>query len=259
MRERVPAGYPGHGWTMTKYRVRFTKAGDLRFLSHHDLMRLMERMLRRANLPIAFTEGFHPKPRMQFPSALALGVVGWQEIAEIEFREPLDPEAIRERLAAQALPGMEILSVQLIPRKITGQVVEASYRLALSPDQVEGVSQRLAQLLDATEWIIERKRPQSKRVDIRPFIVDLRLGQDALYMTLRVTPTGSARAEEVLAALNLDGVLLDGGILERTRLVLADELKTPAEQTGETATADPPIIEENGGCLESLHPQKGSA
>jgi radical SAM-linked protein len=241
---------------MTRYRIRFTKGGDLRFLSHHDLMRLMERMLRRADLPIAFTEGFHPKPRMQFPSALALGVVGWEEVAEIDLREPLEPKEVQCRLAAQALPGLEIRSVRQIPLKTTGQIVEASYRLALTPEQLAGVSERIARLLEAPEWIVERRRPQPRRIDIRPYLLDLHLNGSYLHLTLRVTPSGGARAEEVLTALGLEGVLLDGGILERTQVVLADEIETSSARDGSDPQPARPTI---GGNPESFEPQKGSA
>lgn len=217
---------------MIKFRIRFQKADDLRFLSHHDLMRLIERMLRRADLPFALTEGFHPKPRMQFPSALALGVIGWEEVVEIEFREPMAAEEVQRRLEAQTLPGLKILSVREIPRKRTGQVVEAWYRLNLPPEPCEGLAERIAEFMASSQWIVQRRRPQPKPVDVRPFVLALRLNGNVLEMQLRVAPDGSARAEEVLEALGLHDVLFNGGVLERTRLVLADELEPTASNNG---------------------------
>jgi radical SAM-linked protein len=82
-----------------KVRIRFQKAGDLRWVSHHDLMRCFERMLRRAALPFASTEGFNPHPRLVFALSLALGVVGREEVAELELTEELPPDEVRQRLA----------------------------------------------------------------------------------------------------------------------------------------------------------------
>src|SRR5262245_17008747 len=94
-----------------KVRIRFRKGGDLRLVSHHDLMRAFERMLRRAALPFRSTSGFHPKPRLVFALSLPLGIVGCDEVAELELTEPVDPADIHARLAQQAPAGLEILSV----------------------------------------------------------------------------------------------------------------------------------------------------
>src|SRR5947209_15385925 len=100
-----------------KLRIRFRKHRDLRLISHHDLMRCFERMLRRAALPFHATEGFNPKPRMAFALSLALGIVGCEEVLELELDAWLSPEEIHERLTRQAPAGLEILSVRRIERK----------------------------------------------------------------------------------------------------------------------------------------------
>src|ERR1043166_5046546 len=85
-----------------KYRVRFAKAGDLRLVSHHDLMHVCERMFRRADLSIPVTQGFNPRPRMWFALSLALGVAGRNEILELELNEPLSEDEVERRLRGQA-------------------------------------------------------------------------------------------------------------------------------------------------------------
>ena len=97
-----------------KVRIRFRKAGDLRLISHHDLLRSFERMLRRAALPFHSTAGFNPKPRLVFALTLPLGVVGCEEVVELELDAELSLEELRQRLVQQAPPGLEILSVQRI-------------------------------------------------------------------------------------------------------------------------------------------------
>ena len=212
---------------MEKIRIRFQKAGDLRFLSHHDLMRLMERMLRRADIPFAVTEGFHPKPKMMFPSALALGIVGREEVVEIELRQPMAAEEVSRRLRNHLHPGLEILSVQEIPKRLRGRACQATYLLPVDIQARTGLEQQISKLLQASSWLVERQRPQRKLVDIRPQIVDLSLTDEGLYITLRLSSDGSARPEEVLEALGLSGLLTQGSVLERTRLVLADEWDSP--------------------------------
>src|SRR4051812_6059853 len=86
----------------TKVRLRFAKRGDLRLISHHDLMRCLERMLRRAGVPIAHSQGFNPRPKAVFPLALALGIEGRREVVELELTEPIEPAELLGRLAACA-------------------------------------------------------------------------------------------------------------------------------------------------------------
>src|SRR2546427_6653213 len=103
-----------HGMVCEKVRIRFRKIGNLRLISHHDLMRCFERMLRRAALPFHSTEGFNPKPRLLFPLPLSLGIVGCREVAELELDADLSAAEVYDRLARQAPAGLEILDVQRI-------------------------------------------------------------------------------------------------------------------------------------------------
>jgi radical SAM-linked protein len=221
-----------------KARIRFAKTGASRFLSHHDLMRAFERMLRRAELPFKSSEGFHPKPRMAFASALGLGIVGREEVVEIKFVQELRPEEIRSRLAAETPTGLAIENVTLIPTKNVGRATRATYVLRLAhvepgtgpngeavwgPGDRQRLQSAILALLRAQMVWVDRERPHKKRIDVRPYVVDLALASAGLTMTLAITPQGAARPEEVLAVLGLGDALLNGAILERTRLVLADE------------------------------------
>src|SRR6202453_4046490 len=112
-----------------KVRIRFRKAGDLRLISHHDLMRCWERMLRRAALPFHSTSGFNPKPRLVFLLSLGLGIDGRREVAELELDEPVPPEEVHARLRQQAPPGLDILEVRSIAANTRGQVKRVTYRI----------------------------------------------------------------------------------------------------------------------------------
>jgi radical SAM-linked protein len=209
-----------------KVRIRFRKDGDLRLVSHRDLMKCFERMFRRAGLPVAATRGFNPKPRMVFPLSLALGVAGLQEVVELEFDAPLAPEAVHAALAGQAPPGLTILSVRRIDRKLSGQPRRVRYRVPLPPEHPPGLPERIQSLLAAPECWVERTRPHSRRLDVRPYVRELCLREDALEIDLWVTPSGAARPEEVLELLGL-ARLLEGAVLERTALELHDESPNP--------------------------------
>src|SRR5947199_2914778 len=102
-----------------KLRIRFRKHSDLRLISHHDLLRCFERMLRRAALPFHSTEGFNPKPRLVFALSLPLGVIGCEEVLELELDEELPPEEVHARLAGQTPAGLDILTVRRVPPRTT--------------------------------------------------------------------------------------------------------------------------------------------
>jgi radical SAM-linked protein len=213
-----------------KVRFRFRKAGPLRFLSHHDLMRTFERMLRRAELPFRRTQGFHPKPRLIFALSLPLGVVGREEVAELELDRPLPPDEVRDCLARQAPPGLEILSLRRVDPKAAARVRRLAYRVPVPAGRVPTLRARAAEVLAAAECWLERTRPPLRRVDLRPFLAGLCVLEGAgpgagpvLDMDLWLTPGGTARPEEVLRLLGLEDLLEAGAVLERARLEIEDE------------------------------------
>src|SRR5215469_3325970 len=89
----------------TKVRLHFAKRGDLRLVSHHDLLRCLERTVRRASIPIALSQGFNPRPRIVFALAMALGIEGRREVVDLELAEPLEPAEILRRLTLASPPG----------------------------------------------------------------------------------------------------------------------------------------------------------
>jgi radical SAM-linked protein len=220
-----------------KVRIRFRKSGSIRLVSHRDLMKCCERMLRRSALPFVRTQGFHPMPRMVLAQALGLGIAGLNEVLELEFSEVIEPEVVRERLAPQMPPGMEILAVSRIPVKTTGQPRRAGYRMAVPTDHEAVARAGVDAVLAAEHCWVERMRPAPRRFDLRPLISELHLrlapakNQDSpvlyLEMLLWVTPQGSARPDEVLSALGLADLVAAGTLLERHVLELWDETTDP--------------------------------
>jgi radical SAM-linked protein len=206
-----------------KVRIRFRKTGALRLISHHDLMRCFERMLRRAALPFHSTEGFNPKPRLVFAMPLPLGVVGCAEVAELELDDELPAEEVRDRLARQAPPGLEILSARRIPGKVTAHVRKVCYRVAVPDERAAHLEEALAALLAAPTCWVERSRPRVRRIDVRPYLHEVRLLSGALEVDVLVTPGGTARPEDYLQILGLGDLLEAGAVCERTRMEIEDE------------------------------------
>src|SRR5579864_4791622 len=161
-----------------KVRIRFRKAGDLRLISHHDLMRCFERMLRRAGLPFHSTSGFNPKPRLIFAMPLPLGTSGSGEIVELELDQAIPADEVRDRLASEAPQGLEIISVERIAPKTTAHVRKATYRVAMAEREHPALAERIDALLAGQECWVARERPQHKRINARPYVDGLRLTPD---------------------------------------------------------------------------------
>src|SRR4051812_16163097 len=165
--------------TGDKLRFRFAKTGHLRLLSHHDLMRCLERMLRRAAVPFKSTAGFHPTPRLVFALSLPLGVVGRDEVCELELTESRDAAETLARLAAQAPDGLAFTRVSVVPMKVTAMPRRVVYTLPLPADRVAETADRCRELMGESKVWVDRLRPSPKRLNIRPYVRDLRVESPA--------------------------------------------------------------------------------
>ena len=195
-------------------------------------MRTLERTLRRANLPFRTTQGFHPHPRMVFALALPLGVIGCEEVLELELDQHLPPEEIHQRLSQQCPPGLTLLSVRSIPFRTTAQVQRLTYRLPVPADRGTDLLSRIEAFLTANEVLVERKKTPGRRVDIRPFLSELHFQDGILTMTFWLKPEGTARPDEMLELLGLSDLPASGVVLERSRLELHDEQQPALTREG---------------------------
>jgi radical SAM-linked protein len=217
---------------LDKVRIRFRKSGDLRLVSHLDLMRSLERLLRRAMLPFRMTEGFHPTPRLVLAQSLPLGVVGHAEVLELELTEEIDPPEVLRRLQAQAPPGIEFLSAKRIPINVTARPRRAVYRISLEHPRAD-LDDLIAVFLAGTESWAERERPKPRAVNIRPYVESLAVADGALVISAWLTQEGSARADEIAAAAGIT----DPPLIERIGLELMDEV--PPEEAARTPKIEP--------------------
>jgi len=201
-----------------RVRIRFTKQSDLRWLSHRDLVRAWERLLRRADVPLGMTEGFHPKPRMNFPSALAVGIAGLNELVEIELSASWSAQQLSEAMAPHLPPGLSVEKVEVMPPEHgKAQAVEVEFQAILPPERQTAAAERVGWLQAQPSYWIQREG-RSAPLDLRPLIAGLAIREGVLSMRLRLDRQGSARPREVLAALGVDDLEVQGGILTRTRV-----------------------------------------
>lgn len=204
-----------------RVRIRFRKQGDLRFVGHRDLVRSLERLFRRAGLALGMSQGFHPKPKMSFPSALAVGIEGLDEVMELELAEPQSAEELLSRLCCAAVPGLAFASAEVLPpgagkARLSGALYRVPVPAALCPQTAD----RVARLLSAASYPIVRPK-RSTPLDLRRSLESLSLQDGVLQMRLRIEPEGSVGPRDVLAALDLTDLESEGLHLTRTRVELA--------------------------------------
>lgn len=212
-----------------KVRIRFCKSGDLRLVSHLDLMRSFERMLRRAELPIRMTEGFHPSPRLIFAQSLSLGLIGLDEVVEIEFTQEVDPQDVLLRFRQQAPPGLLFHSVNRIPIRMAARPRRAVYRWPvfadyLSAEQQISITDKLRSLMEQAEIWSPREKPRPREINIRPYLRSAWTDQQAIWFDVWLTQEGTARIDEIARLLKLDHAFLNGPPVERVQLEIADEI-----------------------------------
>jgi radical SAM-linked protein len=202
-----------------RVRIQFAKQGDLRLVSHRDLMRTWERLFRRARVAICMTEGFHPKPKMMFPSALAVGIEGLDEALEIELPEERDPDSLAALLRAEAPPGLVIHGVTPANGGKT-RLRGMTFQVDVPAERRAPVAERLAWLRQQQSYLVAREG-RAAPVELVPLIEELLLdGDGTLHIRLRVAADGSARPREVLEALGLADLEAQGIIMRRTAVEL---------------------------------------
>jgi len=191
------------------YRIRFTKTGRMRFLSHHDLMRMFERALRRTGLPLRMTEGYNPHPIISFPTALGLGIESLDEVLEFELTSWTSPRQIETTLGGQLPEGVRVVSCEAFDRKDRTHVDFVEFEAEV-PGQGEKLSEGIAAFLALKECPIERVSDKgSKTVEIRRYVLAAEREGERVFLRVRVTDQGTAKPEEILRAC---GVRVDGGV-----------------------------------------------
>jgi radical SAM-linked protein len=168
--------------TGARVRIRFSKQGKVRFTSHRDVARIWERALRRADVPIAYTEGFTPRPKLSFGLALSTGYESHGEYLDVALREPHDHVAVEQlpALLAAALPaGIEVQSAVALPPgtgSLQQAVTSCTWHIEVGGVGPSHAATSVARVLAAAELTLTRERKgQQVSGDVRPAILDLRV------------------------------------------------------------------------------------
>ncbi len=224
----------------TRLRIRFTKAGDLRWISHRDLARVWERLLRRAGLQLAFSEGFHPKPKISFPTALALGIEALDEVVELEIVGEFDLAAIQSSIVTQLPEGMELLELQPLQAGIgKARFIAATYRAQLPPELIEAATLAADEL--RRRGTIEIKREEKTIVcSTQDPNFDVRVNDGYLIFSLPAIAQGSIRPSELLICLGLSHLLEDGTLLQRTAVLLGEPRTSAAADSNPSRSVQTP-------------------
>ncbi len=202
-------------------RIRFAKAAgrSAASASHRDLVRAMERLFRRADVAVRQSEGFHPKPRFMFPSALALGITGQDEVFDVDLDGGWNPDELLARLGAASPPGLVLLTAEVVPAGTKkAQAGRLCYELPLPADRL-AAAQAAVERVNAAEHLFA-ERAGHGAVDLRATLEELTIQQGVLRMTLRAIHTVQARPRDILEVLQLADLEFSGGLL-RSRVELA--------------------------------------
>ena len=209
-----------------RLRLVFAKKDAMRYTSHLDLHRTWERTMRRAELPLAYTLGFSPHPRINLGSALPLGFTSQQEVVDIWFEVPLPLEQVSQKLTPALPPGLEVLEMQEVDMRLPAlqtQLLASEYVLTFT-QALPDLAERCAHLLAAPS--LPRRR-RNKDYDLRPLIEDLiplpddEQGRPRLTLRISARESATGRPEEVIDVL---GQSIETTRVHRTRLIFQEEV-----------------------------------
>jgi len=180
-------------------------------------------MLRRAEFPMAMSQGFNPRPKFTFALALGLGIEGLREVVDLELSEALDLSEIVGRLRSVAPPGFDWKDAFALPPNAPPPRPRlVDYSFPVVAERREVALSRLESLLASASWPMTRHRQdRDVNIDLRTQVVEAELTTEGLLrFRLKVSPAGSARPEELLEALALRDLLDRGAVLTRTNIDL---------------------------------------
>lgn len=163
MSKRQPPG--GQAPVVQRVRLRYAKRGPLRFCSHRDFARAIERAIHRANVPIAFSQGFTPHPKISFSSAPPTGVASEAEYLELGLREIVEPALLRTALDAALSPGLDVIEVveARTTDSLADRITASHWRVELPGVTSDSLAAAVEAFLASGEVLVERQTKQGRR------------------------------------------------------------------------------------------------
>jgi len=186
--------------------IDFAVDGDLRFLSHQEMLTLWARACVRAKLPVRRTEGFNPRPKLSLPLPRPVGVASQCERLVLKLNEPMTAQSLREALSPVLPPGIDILHLadaqpdECLPQRVT-------YTVTIKPHERQVAADQAKRCLEFNPVWHERyvhKESRNKMIDLRPYIDSIDVQPTQVVFSLWVTAGGSAKPVEICRELGLD-------------------------------------------------------
>lgn len=190
-----------------KLRIKFRKYGALRFIGHLDLMRFFQKMIRRANLDIAYSQGFSPHQIMSFASPLGVGLLSNGEYVDVEMNSVTTSKDMAERLNKAGVDGIEILSIRKLNddcKNAMASVAAASYTVSFREGRAPKADYRkeLPMFIESSKIPYEKQTKKSTvMLDLKPAIYDLSINENgSIYMLVNASSSGNIKPGMVLDA-----------------------------------------------------------
>ena len=190
-----------------KIRIKFTKEGPVKFVGHLDTMRYFQKAIRRAGLPVAFSGGYSPHMIMSFAAPLGVGVESLGEYFDLELTETVPTSRIRELLDSQMTEGVHVLSVRQVEEGKAGKamslVAAADYYVAFREGKEPKCPWRdkLQEFLAQSEILVTKETKKgSKEVNIRPYIYQMELQDQGIFMKLASASSNYTKPEAVMSS-----------------------------------------------------------
>ncbi|SHF02916.1 radical SAM-linked protein [Caldanaerobius fijiensis DSM 17918] len=217
-----------------RLRIKFEKKGDMRYISHLDLMRTISRAIRRALLPIAYTQGFNPQPKISVALPLTLGYTSDGEYMDMELIEDLPLAEVISRLNDQLPDGLKIkqcIRIENINTSLMALIRFALYGITFEDIDKEKLMEAIQELMN-NDTVLVKKNTKSgiKEVNIRPDIVKLYLEENTLFALVSAGSQRNLNPDLVLNALDIRYKGIKSKVVNINRFDMYDEnMRTPFE------------------------------
>ncbi len=222
-----------------KARIKFSKKGNVKFVGHLDLMRFFQKAIKRADLDIAYSEGFSPHQIMSFASPLGVGVTSDGEYADIELNSALDSKTMVEKLNAQMVDGLEIKSIKKLSDKeknAMSVVTAADYLVNIKNEKytIEDLDKLKDFISQDNIFIIKKSKKKEVETDIKSMIYKAEVKDNKIFLKLKTGSVSNLKPELFMKAFsNFLNKEFDGFSIEINRIELYDLDLKPLEDAGE--------------------------
>ena len=209
-----------------KARIKFSKTGSLKFIGHLDVMRYFQKLMRRADIPISYSEGFSPHQIMSFAMPLGIGDESIAEYTDIELTEKITTKEAIDKLNAVTVPEIQILDFKEIPDgkayNAMSSITAASYEISFREecDFDFNIYEKFSELMKQDSIIVTKQSKKSESVlDIKPFIYEYKVINDSIYLLLSCGSVMNIKPELVIKAVfDKEGLEFDEYVMTSKRI-----------------------------------------